>query len=95
MSAAQPAVVIDDERVRITRWAFDAVGANTGWHVHEYDYIVVPIIDGTFAVTSPDGAIRELTQHAGSPYLGTAGTEHDVANATDATAAFIEIELKR
>jgi hypothetical protein len=95
MSAAQPTTVIDDDRIRITKWAFNTIGANTGWHVHEYDYIVVPISNGTFAVTNPDGATHDLTQNAGSPYLGTAGTEHDVANATDAAVAFLEIELKR
>jgi beta-alanine degradation protein BauB len=36
-----------------------------------------------------------MDQVAGSPYLGTAGTEHDVVSATDATAVFVEIELKR
>jgi hypothetical protein len=28
-------------------------------------------------------------------YLGTAGTEHDVINATDQKAVFVEVELKR
>jgi len=31
---------------------------------------------------------------AGEPYLGTAGTEHDVVNAGDRPAVFVEIELK-
>jgi hypothetical protein len=64
-------------------------------HVHKYDYIVVPVTGGTFAVTAPDGGTHELTQHAGPPYLGSAGTEHDVANFGGASAAFVEIELKR
>lgn len=85
---------VDDERVRITTWMF-ADGENTTPHVHEYDYIVVPVTGGTFAVTDDDGAVRELTQQAGSPYLGTAGTAHDVVNASGAPAVFVEIELKR
>ncbi len=93
--STQTTTAIDDERVRITTWTFDADGENTGHHVHEYDYIVVPITGGTFAVTTPDGATRELTQHAGTPYLGTAGTEHDVVNSAGARATFVEIELKR
>jgi hypothetical protein len=31
----------------------------------------------------------------GSPYLGRAGTEHDVVNVSGALAVFVEIELKR
>ena len=34
-------------------------------------------------------------QEAGVPYLGRAGTEHDVVNAGAASAIFVEIELKR
>jgi quercetin dioxygenase-like cupin family protein len=95
MSAAQATTVVDDERVRITTLTFGGDGDNTGWHVHEYDYVIVPVTGGTFAVTGADGDTRELIQEAGSPYLGSAGTEHDVANAGGATAVFVEIELKR
>jgi quercetin dioxygenase-like cupin family protein len=91
---AKATTVVDDERVRVTTWTFDADGDNIGPHVHDYDYIVVPVTGGTFTVTEPDGATRELKQDAGSPYLGKAGTEHDVANATGASASFVEIELK-
>ncbi len=94
MSAAEARTDVDDDRVRITTWTFRADGDNTGRHVHEYDYIVVPVTGGTFAVTDPDGAVHELAQHAGAPYLGRAGTEHDVANVTGASAVFVEIELK-
>ena len=56
--------------------------------------MVVPITGGTFTVTDWDGTMREMTQVAGSPYLGAAGTDHDVVNATDGRAVFVEIELK-
>jgi quercetin dioxygenase-like cupin family protein len=95
MSAARATTVIDDERVRVTTLTFDAIGDATGWHVHEYDYVIVPVTGGTFQVTAPDGGRHELTQEAGSPYLGQAGTEHDVANAGAPSAVFVEIELKR
>ena len=50
---------------------------------------------GTFVVTDRDGATRELVQTAGTPYLGRAGTEHNVVNRSGGTAVFVEIELKR
>ena len=95
MSTAQATTAVDDERVRVTTWTFREDGEATGWHVHEYDYLVVPVTGGTFAVTAPDGGTRERIQEAGSPYLGTAGTEHDVVNVSGAPAVFVEIELKR
>jgi beta-alanine degradation protein BauB len=94
MSSAKATAFVDDERLRITTWTFEADGDNTGWHVHEYDYVIVPVTGGRFAVTGRDGDIHELTQEAGSPYVGSAGTEHDVANAGGAAATFVEIELK-
>jgi beta-alanine degradation protein BauB len=94
MNTAQSTTNIDDDRVRITTWTFGSDGEHTGPHVHEYDYIVVPVTGGTFVVTNPDGTTRELTQEAGSSYAGTAGTDHDVANVPGATATFVEIELK-
>ena len=95
MSQARGTVSVDDDRVRVTTWTFEAAGIATGRHRHEFDYVIVPITGGTFTVTDLDGSERELEQVAGSPYLGTAGTEHDVVSATDRQAVFVEFELKR
>jgi quercetin dioxygenase-like cupin family protein len=84
---------IDDTRIRITTWTFED-GQDTGPHVHEYDYIVVPVTGGTFEVVDPEGATREMTQQASGSYLGQAGTEHNVINRSGRTAVFVEIELK-
>jgi quercetin dioxygenase-like cupin family protein len=83
----------DTDKVRVTTWTFED-GEATGHHRHEFDYVVVPITGGTFAVIESDGSTRELTQQAASSYLGTAGTTHDVINRSGRTATFIEIELK-
>ena len=53
MSAAQATTVVDDERVRITTWMFGADGDSIGWHVHEYDYIVVPVTGGAECRSTP------------------------------------------
>jgi beta-alanine degradation protein BauB len=95
MAEARGVVSVNDERVRVTTWTFDGAGAATGQHRHEFDYVVVPITGGTFTVIDLDGAEREMNQIAGSPYVGTAATAHDVVNATDREAVFVEIELKR
>ena len=95
MPDAQATSDIDDQQVRVTTWTFGAAGDTTGQHVHEYDYLVVPVTGGTFTVTSPDGATQVMTQHAGSPYRGSAGTAHSVANVVGTPAVFVEIEFKR
>jgi quercetin dioxygenase-like cupin family protein len=93
MSEAESVTSIDDERIRVTTWTFPDAGASTGPHVHEHDYVVVPVTGGTFVVTGADGAVRELTQHSGIPYRGTAGTAHEVVNRGGPRAVFVEIEL--
>jgi quercetin dioxygenase-like cupin family protein len=93
MSDAHATVSVDDDRLRITRWTL-APGTSIGQHRHEHDYIVVPISGGTFTVTGADGSVRTMTQTTGEAYLGTAGTEHDVANETSQEANFVEVELK-
>jgi beta-alanine degradation protein BauB len=95
MTEARATVSVDDERLRVTTWTFEAAGAATGQHRHEFDYVVVPITGGVFRVIDLDGSDREMNQIAGSPYLGAADTAHDVVNATAQEVVFVEIELKR
>jgi quercetin dioxygenase-like cupin family protein len=89
---AQPTVLIDNERVRVTRWEFEP-GAATGWHRHEHDYVIVPLTDGTLRLVEPDGE-RDSQLAVGAPYMRQAGVEHDVVNANEHAFAFVEIELK-
>lgn len=85
-------VRIDNERVRVTEWQF-APGATTGYHRHEYDYVVVPLRTGRLGSTGPAGdSVSELV--AGLPYFRAAGVEHDVRNVNAFEFAFVEIELK-
>ncbi len=95
MGVARHVINADNDDVRVTTWTFGAAGAATGRHRHEFDYVVVPITGGRFEVIDIDGSVREMNQVAGSPYLGRAGTEHDVVSAAAREAVFVEIELKR
>ena len=81
-----------DARLRVTQWAFDARGASTGEHEHEYDYLVVPVTGGRLRVVTADGE-TELVQTAGVPYSGRAGTRHTVISAEDDPVVFVEVEL--
>ena len=93
MERAQPLVQIDNEKVRVTEWRF-APGAATGYHRHEYDYVVVPMTSGRLQLDEPGGK-RYAQLTAGQAYSREAGVEHDVINANDYPFVFVEIEMKR
>ncbi|MCC7274010.1 MAG: cupin domain-containing protein [Alphaproteobacteria bacterium] len=91
-TSARPTVFVDNDRVRVTEWRF-APGAATGWHRHEFDYVVVPVTDGTLLLRTPDGE-KQASLAMGQPYFRKAGVEHDVINGGEAELAFVEIEMK-
>ncbi len=95
---------LENERVIVTEWRF-APGAETGWHYHGYDYIVVPGLDGNLLletklekeleVSSDKTNEEKIAQlNAGQSYFRPAGIEHNVVNANDFEFHFVEIELK-
>ena len=89
--SAVATVQIDTAAVRVTEWRF-APGATTGYHRHEYPYVVVPLTTGTLASTGPAGdSTARLV--AGQAYTRPAGVEHDVRNANDFEFVFVEIEI--
>ena len=93
MTKAVPTLQIDNARTRVTEWRF-APGAATGFHRHEYDYVIVPGTTGRLKLIDAEGneTFGELT--AGQSYFRKAGVQHDVVNATDGEFSFIEVEFK-
>ncbi len=89
---ATPTIQIDNDRVIITEWRF-APGAETGWHRHEYDYIVVPLTTGKLLLETKDG-VDSAELEAGCSYFRKVGVEHNVVNANEYEFAFVETELK-
>ena len=90
--AAVPTVLVDDERVRVTRFDF-APGAETGWHVHGHDYVITPVTACAMLLEEPGGE-RTATMEAGAAYRRDAGVEHNVVNAGAEPMSFVEVELK-
>jgi beta-alanine degradation protein BauB len=89
---ATSTVHVDNDRVRVTEWKFEP-GQATGWHRHEYDYVVVPVVGGTLVLE--DGhSTAEAELVPSRSYFREAGVEHDVVNGGDADLVFVEIELK-
>jgi quercetin dioxygenase-like cupin family protein len=91
--AATPEQQEDNDRTRVTKWSF-ARGAETGFHVHEMDYVVVPMLDGRLKLVSPEGDETFADLKAGQSYFRTSGVHHNVINANDFDFAFVEIEFK-
>lgn len=50
MAMAASVTVMDDEQVRVTTGRSLPTSMKTGHHVHEYDYLVVPVVGGRFAI---------------------------------------------
>lgn len=90
---ATPTVFIDNPRTRVTEWRFQPDAA-TGWHRHEYDYVVVPLMDGRLRIVGPGGEENVAELEAGIPYFREVGVEHDVINASGHEFAFMEVEFK-
>jgi beta-alanine degradation protein BauB len=90
-SKAVPTQQVVNERVIVTEWRF-APGAETGWHVHGHDYVVVPQTDGQLLLETAQGN-RDSRLRAGQSYAGLKGVEHNVVNPTEHEVVFVEVEL--
>ena len=86
--------LLEDDKVRVTRFDFEP-GGETGWHVHEMDYVIVTLTECTLTLDLPCGERRESVVPAGSSYTRVEGTEHNVINGGTAPMSFVEVELKR
>ena len=93
MSDAASTVLMDDDRVRVTRFDFGP-GDETGWHVHETEYVIITLTDCQLRLDLPGGETKETAIPAGSAYSRPKGTEHNVINGSTSAMSFIEVELK-
>ncbi len=90
---AKAVIQIDNEKVIVTEWLFSP-NAETGWHTHEFDYVVVPQMKGQLLLESKKGnSIANLD--AGKSYFRPAGVQHNVINNSDHEFIFVEIELRK
>ena len=87
-------VKINEPHVRVTEWRFPP-DAETGWHVHGHDYVVVPMMDGALLLEEPGGVSHTVPMTAHAPYARLSGVEHNVVNASGHEYAFLEVEMLR
>lgn len=85
-------VQIENDRVRVTRWSLKP-DAETGWHLHNWDYTVVPMGDGELMIETKD-SVTYTTAERGVSYFRRAGANHNVVNnSKDSIYTFLEIEI--
>ena len=90
---AKSEIMIDNEKTRVTRWSFEP-GEDTGKHIHEYDYVVVPIKDGVLKIINDDGSVTLSELKKGVSYFREKGVNHNVINENKFHYSFVEIEIK-
>lgn len=94
MTLASSDMQVETAEVRVTEWRL-APGAATGQHVHEMDYVIVPMTNSEMTVISPRGERSKAPMTRGKAYFRKAGVAHDVMNETESEIVFLEIELKQ
>lgn len=93
MATITHTVMLDDERVTVNRFDFQA-GDETGHHVHTLPYVIVPLSDGRLEIDDDAAGKVFADLSKGVPYSRPAGVAHNVTNASDGPLSFLEIELK-
>ena len=85
-------VQVSNEHFIVTEWRF-APGAETGWHTHGYNYVVVPLTDGELLLETPEGC-KSAPLVAGQSYARIIGVRHNVINNSSHEVIFVEIESR-
>ena len=82
---------IDNGVFRVTKWTIER-GDAIPMHVHDFEYVVVPLVNDTMHVTNSDGSELVAEIRIGQSDTRPAGAEHTVANHGSSTIEFVEIE---
>jgi beta-alanine degradation protein BauB len=82
----------ENERVIVTEWRL-APGAETGWHRHAHDYVVVCLTAGRLRAETSTGS-SETELQFGQAYARPIGVEHNIVNPGDQDFVFVEVEIK-
>lgn len=83
---------IENNRVSVNHLFFPAM-AQTKWHRHERDYVIVPMEDAELFLESAEESIK-VQLKKGQCYYRDCGVEHNVINPNDFPITLIEVEIK-
>lgn len=83
----------EDEKTRITHWVIQP-GEQTGWHLHDFDYVTIQQSTGCLFMEHADGSTREVDYTPGVARAISAPVEHNAINKGDVDIVVLEIEYK-
>lgn len=86
-------VLMEDDAMIVTHWVFKP-GEQTGWHLHDRDYMPIQLSDGKLRFEFPGGETKELDYVPGTSSHVKAPVEHNAINIGDVDIVAIEIEFK-
>ena len=93
-TCAEPILVFEDDKTRITRYIIEP-GEQTGWHIHEDDYVVMYESEGELTSYFADGTSAVFTYKPGGASAYQAPVEHNAVNTCTVTVSGFEIEYKK
>ena len=93
-TCAEPVLVHEDDKTRITQYILHP-GEQTGWHVHEWDYVVMHQSAGELTSHFADGASAVFGYKPGGASAYAAPVEHNAVNTGTVTVSGFEIEYKK
>ncbi|MFB0923610.1 MAG: cupin [Alphaproteobacteria bacterium] len=85
--------LMDNDRTRITHWVIKP-GQQTGWHLHDHDYVTIQESEGVLFLEYSDGSDRTVNYVPGTASSVSAPVEHNAMNIGDVDIVVTEIEYK-
>ncbi|MBT4204045.1 hypothetical protein N9560_00095 [Hyphomicrobiales bacterium] len=90
---AKHSVVLENEKMIVTHWVFKP-GEQTGWHLHEMDYMPIQLSEGKLMFEFTDGSTKEINYIPRTSSIVRAPLEHNAINTSDIDVVALEIEFK-
>lgn len=91
---AEHKIVLENDEIIVTHWTFKP-GEQTGWHLHELDYMPIQLSTGKLMFEFPDGTTKEINYIPKTTSLVKAPLEHNAINTSNEDVVALEIEFKK
>ena len=90
---AKSNLMIDNSKTRVTMWSFE-IDDETGQHIHEYDYVIVPMLDGALKIVDKDGSVSISNLKKGECYFREKGVIIMLLITINFPTALLKLKLK-
>jgi len=87
-------IVLENDKMIVTHWVFKP-GEQTGWHLHEMDYMPIQLSEGKLMFQFTDGSTKEIDYIPRTTSIVRAPLEHNAINTSDIDVVALEIEFKK